>query len=148
MPKTDGRGEVPASVRTAFDTAKARIRSVQLKRDVSQEEKKKRVSEIALEALKGSGKFYRTGNSAFYYFDSVRKRIFKIRDDAFKYLVNQHFDINGSTDYYRYLIEELSSYASGNAEEVKIRTFSHYDTENNVLYVHDNGSKIVRIAET
>ncbi len=147
MPKTDKNTEIPASTRHVLETAKTRIRSVQLKRDVSQEEKKKRVSETALEVLRKIGTFYQTKAPAFYYFDSIQKRIFKIRDNEFKYLLNQYFEINGSTDYYKYLIEELSSYVSKYAEEVKIRTFSHYDQKNNVLYVHNNGSKIVRIAE-
>jgi len=148
MPKTDKNTEIPASTRHVLETAKTRIRSIQLKRDVSQEEKKKRVSETALEVLRKIGTFYQTKAPAFYYFDSIQKRIFKIRDSEFKYLLNQYFEINGSTDYYKYLIEELSSYVSKHAEEVKIRTFSHYDQKNNVLYVHNNGSKIVRIAES
>ena len=55
MPKTDKNTEIPASTRHVLETAKTRIRSVQLKRDVSQEEKKKRVSETALEVLRKIG---------------------------------------------------------------------------------------------
>lgn len=53
--------------------------------------------------------------------------------------------MNGSTDYYKYLIEELSSYIAKNAEEVRIYDFSHYDIDANTLYIYNNGVKIIKI---
>lgn len=114
--------------------------------DWNYEQKKKQISYIIIDALRAAWVFYKTKKSVFYFFDTLQKRVFKTKEQDFKFLLNEYFGINGSTDYYKYLMEELGSYISKNAKEVTIYDFSYYDTTSNTLYIHNNGIKIIKIS--
>lgn len=115
--------------------------------DLNIEQKKRRISKDTIETLKILWIFYKTKNLNFYYFDKKKTKLFKIKDQEFKFLLNEYFDINGSTDYYKYLLEELSSYINENWKEVSIYDFSHYDIKTNTLYISNNSIKIIKITK-
>lgn len=111
----------------------------------TKEEKYNFMTYKVLNLLEEDWEFYKTKNWIFYYFDKSIKEIYKIHEDKFKYLLNQCFNINWSTDKYKFLIEELESHMSEVASEVQIYNFSHYDIKTNTLYVHNNWIKIIKI---
>ncbi len=139
------QNETVYKTKTEINTNKSHIQSIMRNKYLNNEQKKKRVSNDVIESLQGLWTFYKTKNLVFYFFDKSQKKIFKIKEQEFKFLINQYFEVNGSTDYYKYLLEELSSYISKNAKEVNIYDFSHYDIDSNTLYVYNNWVKIVKI---
>lgn len=132
----------------SLTTIKEKIIEIMKDKYLNSEEKKREISFLIINTLKEIWIFYKTKNLIFYYFDNLEKRIFKIKSDEFKFLINQYFQINGSTDYYKYLIEELSSHISTFWKEVNICDFSYYDLQTNSLYIYNNANKIIKITPT
>lgn len=123
------------------------LRKIIKDKDLNSEQKKRKISYSIINLLEKIWLFYKTKQLNFYYFDNFEKKIFKIKSDEFKFLLNQYFEINGSTDYYKYLIEDISSHISTYGKEVNIYDFSYYDLQTNTLYVYNNWVKIIKITK-
>lgn len=143
--ETNEEKQIQIITQERIDLIRLKIKWVIRNKDYNNEQKKEQVSIVVIDILEDVWTFYKTKNLEFYFFDKSQKKIFKIKEQEFKFLLNQYFAINGSTDYYKYILEELSSYISKNAKEVKIHDFSYYDTNSNSLYVYNNWVKIIKI---
>ena len=126
-------------------TTREEIIEIMKDRYSSSEDRKRNISLLIINLLEKIWIFYKTKNLIFYYFDNFEKKIFKIKSEEFKFLINQYFKINGSTDYYKYLIEELSSHISTFWKDVNICDFSYYELQSNTLYIYNNWNKIIKI---
>lgn len=123
------------------------LKMVNMSKSVPKEQQKKDISLNVITYLKETGVFYKTKNQIFYFFDNDLKTLFNIHKQDFKYLLNIIFQVNESTDLYKYLIAELESYMSENSIEVEIYNFSYYDIQNNTLYIHNNWVEIIKITK-
>lgn len=139
--------KIPTDFECKIDSNKFSIRTTIRNKDLNIEQKKKQISNNIINIFREIWVFYKTKNLEFYYFDNNERKLFKIKSDEFKFLLNQYFEINGSTDYYKYTIEEISSHISAYGKEVNIYDFSYYDLQTNTLYVYNNWVKIIKITK-
>jgi len=128
-----------------IESFKLTSKMINWNKKIQREQKKRIISWYIIKYLEESWEFYKTKNGVFYFFDRDIKTVFQIHKENFKYLLNICFQVNESTDTYKYLMAELESHISEVWKEVNIYTFSYYDIKTNTLYIHNNWVEIIKI---
>ncbi len=122
-------------------TAKERIQAIRTgKRKES--EKHRKISAIVIEELRDCGVFYKTSHDL-YYLDQLDSRLFPLTDVEFRARINDRFDINGSEQIWRFVLEDLNTEALLHGQETTIHRFACY--ESGMLYVYKGQEQIFQI---
>ena len=103
------------------------------------------VTLIILKELLVRGKLYRDNNYS-YIFLNDNKRIIPIEDkneDLKRLLIRM--GVNAAREYYRYVVNEIATYAYDYGTRIETHDFCHYDSKNNTLYISNNDKSIYKI---
>jgi hypothetical protein len=125
----------------AQGTAKDQIRKIR-RGSGKEPEKHRKISAIVLDELRDCGVFYKTSHEL-YYFDQLDYRLFPLTDLEFRARINDRFDINGTEQSWRFVLEDLHKEALLHGLETTIHPFARY--ERNTLYVYKGQEKVYKI---
>lgn len=112
---------------------------------MSNDTKIKYIENITIKYLKENWIFYTIGDVEKYH-EHKNNVLFDINSKNFKYHLSHLMKLNSINIYFKFAISAVKTYSYTNWVKTELKRFSHYDEENNSLYIHTNNS-IVHIQE-
>ena len=112
-------------------------------------EKRREISDVVMEDLQRTGRFYSTALDV-YYFDDRTHRLLSCGDASnveFRTYINDRFGINGSEPDWRFVFEDILTAAVQHGEKTTVHRFCHYDPDEGKHYVYKGGHEVFLTTE-
>lgn len=128
------------------NTLKEKIKEVLYDKNTPSRVKKETISNTLILSLEQSWYFVNS-NVNLYYFYEENNTLYDISKSEFEYLIHSIWWINPTDIVYSFLIKEIEFHTIKCGNKVEIKEFSYYDKDKNILYIFNNGNKIIKITE-
>jgi hypothetical protein len=112
---------------------------------LSEREKIKYISEVLINFLKNNWKFIKN-QSNFYYLYDIDCNIYTYKDSMFNLFLSDLSWINYNDSIFKWIYATLVQHNNKYWVDVEIKKFSHYDKIQNIVYVHNNKNKVIKIS--
>lgn len=113
---------------------------------ISQRDRVKEITQLVILFLENNGSFIKSDIS-FYYFLNFDKTLYDIMSWKMKYILSDLTWLPYTDNIFKSILASIESHTFLNWKHVEIKKFSYYDVKNNVLYLHNNKEKIIKITK-
>lgn len=138
-PPDDGGGSRPGA---AVDEVR------RLSKETPPFEKKRMIWEIVRRELWSHGRFMRTRDKSYYFFEATKRKLHTVCDEELVHYVMRLFRLNATEPEFKFVVAELEAEADHHGELVRVRRFSHWVKETNMLYISQFDGNVARISDS
>lgn len=116
------------------------------KASLKKDEVNRQVFTLVWNWLDNNGRFLKAEDEA-YWFSNLDHHLYRVdpNSEIWRVLMAKNFDINVADDEYRFVAHQIRYKILGESEKAEVHIFSHYDPDNNKLYVSSFDGKMYRL---
>jgi len=108
--------------------------------------RKRVISGVIERDMKKGGKFlYDRDREQVFYFNEKKHEVFNLQSADARNFLKETYGLNVTTSEGEYVHEDVMTYGAAYGKETKVRKYFHYDTEENVLYIHNRNDHIYKL---
>lgn len=141
-------GDVSNEDPTTRSAVNKKLSTVRTAKQLNQHDKLRRMAELIFEDLRSNGRMY-WYDAAYeaYYYDGAKSINVDPGTNAWKYILGNYEIAEGSQEF-KTITSIIWHNTGRRGESITPRTFSHYDSNHNVLYIYNNRGKVYRLDGT
>jgi len=110
--------------------------------------KRRLIWEIVRASLYTRGRFMRTREKDYYFFDTGERRLHVVCNEEMMHFLQDNFRLNATEQEFKFVVAELEGEASRRGELVRVRRFCHWVRDTNLLYISQFDGRVARISDS